>query len=273
MVFLPAMAAVAILFAGCSPTADSSSEHGPQTPSNRQQVVLCGAASLADVLDAIADRFAASQAVEVVTNFASSGTLAQQLALGAPGDVFISAHPQWAHYLLERGLAARAVPLLENHLVVVVPTGSPLVLRKPEDLLGDSVRQVAVGDPESVPAGMYARDALKRVGLWEKLQAKLVSSADVRQALAYVESGAAEAGIVYATDAALSDRVQTAFRLDEHLPEPIRYVAVLLQPASKRSVATALFDYLQSPEAADLFSHYGFTVLHENAQSHISGGK
>ena len=123
--------------------------------------------------------------------------------------------------------------LLGNRLVIIVPAESTLKLRTPRDLAAETVKHLAVGDPASVPVGKYAKRAMEKLGLWDQLKSKIVAGADVRQALAYVETGEAEAGIVYATDAAISRKVKAACDISEKLTGPVRYPLVLFDPRSR----------------------------------------
>jgi molybdate transport system substrate-binding protein len=175
--------------------------------------------------------------------------------------VLLSADTKWADYLAENGLVAQRRDLLGNRLVIVVPKDGKTDVRKPEDLLAAGIEHLALGEPQSVPAGRYAKQALSKLGLWPRLEAKVVPAADVRQALAYVETGAAEAGIVYATDAAVSNRVRVAVEISSDLTAPIRYPVVLLKHGQQSAAARAWYGYLSSPEAAKIFRKYGFTVL------------
>ena len=122
-------------------------------------------------------------------------------------------------------------------------------------------RSLALGDTASVPAGKYARQALEKLGLWDKLKPKVVAAADVRQALVYVETGAADAGIVYATDAAMSGKVKVAADIPEKLTGSVRYPLVLLKHGEGREAAEAFYRYLASPDAATVFVKHGFVVL------------
>jgi molybdate transport system substrate-binding protein len=151
--------------------------------------------------------------------------------------------------------------LLGNRLVIVVPADSRLDFQKAEDLLDAGVRHLALADYTAVPAGIYAQQALAKLGLWEQLKAKVVSGADVRQALSYVETGAAEAGLVYATDAAVSTAVRIAVEIPADLTEPIRYPIVLLKQGSGKKAAETFYQYLCSPQAAATFRKHGFSVL------------
>jgi len=230
--------------------------------SNAETVTLFAAASTTDAVTEIVSRVEGRKdGVRVVTNFAASSTLARQIESGAPADVFLSANVEWVAYLEKRNLVAERHDLLGNRLVVVVPSASKLALQRPEDLVDHSVSRIAIGDPESVPAGIYAKQALTNLGLWDRLEGKCVPSMSVRQALLYVEQGETEAGIVYATDATLSQTVQVAFEIDPATHDRIVYPLVLLAGAERRDAARALFNVLAGADAADVFHASGFTVL------------
>ena len=223
-------------------------------------ILVFAAASTTSAVDEIRKEFTGQTGVEVQVSYASSATLAQQIALGAEAEVFLSADPQWADYLAKKGLVAQRRNLLGNRLVVVVPTDSPLKLTKLEDLATAGIEHLALGDPQGVPVGKYAKQALAKLGLWESLRPKVVSAEDARHALTYVETGAAEAGMVYATDAAISKKVKVAVAVPTELTEPIRYPVVLLKQGANHEAAKQFFGRLQSPAAANVFKKYGFTL-------------
>ena len=225
-----------------------------------EPVVLFAAASTTGALDEIREQFKQQTGVDVKASYAASSTLAQQIIYGAAADVFVSANTQWADYLDRNALVAERRDLLGNRLVIVVPADSPLDLHKPEDLLGKEVRYLALADYTAVPAGIYAQQALTKLGLWEPLKEKVVSGADVRHALSYVETGAAEAGLVYATDAAVSTAVKVAAEIPADLTGPIRYPIVLLKHGSGKPAAESFYRYLCSPQAAATFRKHGFVV-------------
>jgi len=226
----------------------------------KQRVTLFAAASTTNALDEIKRQFRQRTGVNVQCSYAASSTLAQQITSGAAADVFVSANVKWAEYLDENGLVAKRLDLLENRMVVILPADSRISVHKVADLLSADVRHVALADTTSVPAGVYAKAALSQLGLWKRLEPKVVAAADVRQALFYVETGAAEAGIVYATDAAITPAVQVAVNIPPELTAPIRYPIVLLKKEAHNPAAVSLFRFLQSPEAAAIFQRYGFTV-------------
>jgi len=223
-------------------------------------VTVFAAASTTNAIDEIRTQFAQQSGFRVQSSYAASSTLAQQIVNGAAAGVFVSADSKWADYLDERGLVARRVELLSNRLVVIVPVDSALRIAKPEDLLAAEVEHLALADTAAVPAGVYARQALTRLGLWESLRPRVVAGADVRQALCYVETGAADAGIVYATDAKISRLVRVAAEIPADATEPIRYPVVLLKQAAGYPAAESFYQYLLTSEAADVFRKYGFEV-------------
>lgn len=219
------------------------------------------AASTANAMDDIIDAFEAANSVQVKTNYAGSSTLAQQIAHGAEAGVYLPASETWADFLEENGLVTTRVDLLANSIVVIVPRGSSLELHGPEDLVSEEIEHLAMGDPTHVPAGMYGKEALESLGLWKQLERKVVAGANVRQALSYVERGEAAAGIVYATDAAVTHQVRVALSLDPAMTRPIRYPLVLTPIGADNAVAQSFFEFIQGPKAAAIWQRHGFTVL------------
>lgn len=248
--------AIALLAGGVDPFAKAS-----RAADRPQEILVFAAASTTNALDEIRRTFTPETGVKVQVSYASSATLAQQILHGADADLFLSADPKWVDHLAKSDLVAERVNLLGNRLVIIVPADSPLVLKRPEDLLLPGIDNVVLGDPQGTPAGKYARQALEKLGLWERVRAKVVPAADVRQALSFVETGAAEAGIVYATDAAASRKVRVAAEIPKELTEPIRYPVVLLRTAPQKEPARRFYRYLSSPAAARVFQKYGFDVL------------
>jgi molybdate transport system substrate-binding protein len=255
---LVSLAAVGLV--GCL---GSMLSHPSGSPAVEENVTLTlfAAASTGNALEEVLADFTRREGIEVQCSFAASSTLAQQITRGAGADLFVSANESWVDHLQQKGLVAQRQDLLSNRLVVVVPVGAGIDLQRPEDLAEGKIRYVALADPEGVPAGIYAKQALIRLGLWADVQPKVVSAANVRQALAFVETGAADAGIVYATDAALSRAVTVAARLEPSLSEPIRYPVVLLARAAGSPEAESLYAHLTSPATAEVFLRHGFSVV------------
>jgi molybdate transport system permease protein len=253
--------ALAILILACGLASAHAAADDAPAPA---KVLVLAAASTTDAVDEIRAQFTRQHPeIAVDAAYAGSNALAQQIAAGAPADVFLSASLQWADFLAEKQFVAKRRDLLGNRLVVVVSNDSKLQLAQPADLASDAIRHLALADPTSVPAGIYARQSLEKLGLWNKLEPKVAPAADVRQALQSVASGAAEAAIVYATDAAASKRVRVALALDPKLAEPIVYPVVLLKAAADRPAAVAFYEYLASPDAAAVFRRHGFIALAE----------
>ena len=231
-----------------------------------EPVTLFAAASLTDAMEAVAGAYQAGGGEAPRFSFAASSTLARQIEAGAPADIYLSAHSAWMNRLEERGLLEPGTrqDLLANSLVLIGAPGREWP-KNGEDvealpaLLKDGERLV-MGDPAHVPAGIYAHGALRSLGLWEELQNRLVFASDVRGALALVERGEAALGIVYATDAAIAPGVVRlgAFPAESHAA--IRYPAARVADAQGDGAA-AFYDFLFSPEAAEIFRRFGFRVV------------
>jgi molybdate transport system permease protein len=236
----------------------------PKSASTAEPITVMAAASLADALPEIGDAFEQANGPAVQCDFASSGILMAKIEAGARPDLFIAASSVEMDQLQFAGRvkADDRRDLLRNRLVCVVPRTSTASISSPADLEGPSMRRIAIGDPAHVPAGRYAREALLRLGLWERLRPRIVPSADVRAALAQAESGAVDAAIVYRTDAAVvADDVRTAFEFSESSHAPIRYPAACLAGAPHPGAARAFLDFLTSAPASAVFSSYGFTPV------------
>jgi molybdate transport system substrate-binding protein len=227
-------------------------------------VTVYAAASLTDVVQELADRFEAREGVRVRTSFAASSTLAQQILRGAPADLFLSANSDWMDHLEREGLLEPGSrrDLLSNGLVLVSPRESPLRigLETGFDLPGAFEGRLAVGDPDAVPAGIYARRALESLGHWEALRERLAVAAHVRAALALVERGECPLGAVYRTDAAMSEGVVVVAEFPEEATGPIVYPAAAIEGRLRPEVRAFLLS-LFSAEARRVFEERGFTVL------------
>jgi molybdate transport system substrate-binding protein len=225
------------------------------------EVVVFAAASLTDALREIGAAFERTTGHRLVFSFGASSTLARQIQAGAPAQVLISADRTQMDLLERAGLVrvADRIDLLSNRLVVIVPAASPLALRSASDL--GAARRIALADPEAVPAGVYARQWLEKLGLWTTLRERVVPTLDVRAALAAVASAAADAGVVYRTDAATSTRVRVAFEVAEGEAPRIVYPAAAVAHAG--APARAFVVSLRSAEASAVFTRLGFVALRE----------
>src|SRR5262245_65210278 len=192
-----------------------------------QEVTLSVAISMKDVVEELGRGFmAARPGVTLRYNFGSSGELQKQIEAGAPVDLFISAAERQMDELVKKGLVVSQSRRIfaRNVLTVVKPTDSKIDITKPSDLLDARVTKIVLGNPKTVPAGQYTEESLKALGIWDRLQPKLVFSENVRQALDYVARGEVEAGFVYTTDAATrAQQVKEAFRPAEDTYRPVVY--------------------------------------------------
>jgi molybdate transport system substrate-binding protein len=234
-----------------------------QTPA--EPVRVLAAASSVDALREIADGFTAATGAEIRLSADDSGKLATQIVHGAPADLFLSANEQWADFVRDRGFALETKSLLSNTLVLIVPAGNPAAIARPADLTAPAVKKVALAG-QAVPAGIYARQALTHLQLLNRLEGekKIVSGENVRAALAYVERGEVEAGIVFATDARITDKVKTVFTFPAETHAPIVYPLVLLRMGTANEDARKFYDYLQGETAAEIFRKHSFVRLGGN---------
>src|SRR5947209_6251348 len=224
-------------------------------------ITVFAAASLTDALQEIAAAYEKATGDKVTFNFAASSALARQIQEGAPADLFFSADEAKMDDLEKRGLLAKGTrrSLLSNALVVVVPADSSLRIAAPADLAKPQVRALALAEPQSVPAGLYAKEWLKSQKLWSRVIDKVIPTENVRAALAAVESGNVSAGIVYRTDAGISKKVKIAYEVSAGGPK-ISYPLAVIADSQRQEAARRLLAYLESPAALDVFRRYGFLV-------------
>jgi molybdate transport system substrate-binding protein len=254
--------ALSLAFSACGPKEQSS---GSSEASSK--LTIFAAASTTNAVQEIAELYQETSGVSVVSSFASSSTLAKQIAQGAPAEFFISANPKWMSFLEEADavLAGTRIDLLGNRLVLIAPVDSAIETIEIDDKLDllaylPSGARIAMGDPAHVPAGIYGQSALQHLGLWSSVKMRVAPMNDVRAALSIVERGEAPLGIVYATDAALSERVKVVGVFPEGSHPAIVYpFAVVADEMSE--LARSFYDFLQGPEAASIFEKYGFAVL------------
>ena len=234
-----------------------------QTNSQPTTLLVAAAASLQAALQEITPLFQqAGENRSVNYNFAASGALQQQIEQGAPVDVFISAANKQMDALEQKNLLLSNTrqPLLTNRLVLVTPKNSTVELTDFRQLVRPEVRRIAIGEPRSVPAGQYATEVLEKLGVLEQVQSKFVRGNSVKSVLAAVESGDAEAGIVYQTDASSSDQVNVAATAEEQLHSPISYPIAILKSSQAPESAKAYVEFLQSDAATVVFQKYGFGI-------------
>jgi molybdate transport system substrate-binding protein len=225
-------------------------------------LTVSAAASLQNVLVPIADAYTGSHpGIKVEFNFGGSGALARQIEDGAPADIFLSASPEPMDRLAARGLVLDGTrhDLLRGEIVLIVPRGAA-DSESFQSLADPRVKVIALADPASVPAGAYGKQVLTTLGLWSRVQPKLVLAKDVRQVLGYVETGNADAGIVYATDARQSSGVRVAAVAPESSHSPVVYPVAVLRGARNPAAARDFVAFLSRPEARAIFVTQGFTA-------------
>jgi molybdate transport system substrate-binding protein len=232
-------------------------------PVVKPELTVFAASSTAEVVTEAAARFERANRTHVKTSFGASSTLAQQIKAGAPADVFVSADEEWMDDLAKAGAiqAETRVDLLANSLVMVAPRGKGFAVEfsKGFDFAKalPNVKRIAVADPEHVPAGQYAREALEALGWWEGLKDRLAPALDVRAAVRLVEMGEADAGIVYASDAKASEKVEVVGTFPQETHKPIRYPVAA---CSKAGEARKFIEFLRSEEMSGVYKGAGFTV-------------
>ena len=229
------------------------------------EVLVSAAASLTDAFNEIGKAYTKTNPQTTVRfNFGASGALQQQIAQGAPVDVFASASPKEMDALQAAGRLAKETraDFAGNRLVLIAPLHSGL--KTWEYLRGASVKRIALSNPASVPSGRYAQETLTHRGLWNAIQPKLVFGENVRQTLAYVTNGDVDAGVVFATDAQVEKTrvrvVQTALPVQDH--QPILYPVAAIADAPNPAGARRFVVFLQSPTAQSILARYGFAPAH-----------
>lgn len=228
--------------------------------SQSKEITVFAAASLKDALDEIKPGFEQCNNIRLVFNLAASGTLQKQIEEGAPADLFISAGKKQMDVLEGNSLIDKdsRKNILENKLVLVVAKEYKDKIKTASDFEGMEVK-LSIGEPETVPAGQYARESLKNMGQWDMLSSKLVLAKDVKQVLTYVENGEVAAGIVYSSDAAVMKDGTVAQRFDENTHGPIVYPMAVVSASKDKDSAKAFADYLASEKAQQVFEKYGFS--------------
>lgn len=233
-------------------------------PTFAADVHIYAASSMTNVIGELGETFKQQTGDHVIPVYAGSSTLARQIEQGAPADIFISANPKWMQYLADKDFIKQdqAIELVGNSLVLVAADPQknakldPQTFAQLPELLAN--QRLAIGEPSSVPAGMYAKESLQNLGLWDELQAKTAPSSNVRLSLSLVERGEAPFGIVYKTDALLSKKVTLLQTFPESSHSPIIYPVVAL---NDHAATQAFYDFLTTETANQAFIKYGFTPL------------
>lgn len=257
---------ISLLASACNSTSEQQATEEPAAAESKQaqiELTISAAASLQQALAEIQPSFENEHPhIKLQFNYGGSGSLQRQIEQGAPVDLFISASESHMKALVDKGLikSSEQQPLLRNELVVVVPKDNDSSLRQLQDLNMESISKIAIGVPETVPAGAYAKESLEVAKLWDALQSKFVQAKDVRQVLQYVETGSAQAGFVYKTDALSAKDAEIAFTIEEQAHSPIVYPIGRIQASKHHQETEQLYQYLQTPQVMSIFDKYGFTV-------------
>ena len=226
-------------------------------------ILVSAAASLKEALTEIGSRYSKSRPGTTVRfNFASSGTLQQQIERGAPVDVFISAADKQMNALATKNLIIHSTrrTLAHNELVLIVPRAARVPIRNFSDLVSPSVRRIAIGAPASVPAGQYAEQMLRKLGLWSRVQPKAVQGKDVREVLTQVALGNVDAGLVYRTDAATTPQVRIVKAAPKGSHQSINYLMALVTRTRNGTTARSFLSFLQTSSAKSILQRRGFLV-------------
>jgi molybdate transport system substrate-binding protein len=236
---------------------------GPPPQDAKADLTVSAAISLKDALDEAKQIYAAENPnVAIAANYGASGTLQLQIEQGAPVDVFLSAAPKQMDALDAKGLLLEGTRknLLRNEVVLIVPKDSSARISSFQDLTRADVKQIALGEPVTVPAGQYAKEVLTSLGIYAAVNSKAILAKDVRQVLTYVETGNVDAGIVYATDAMSSAKVKVVATAPAKSHSPVIYPAAVIKASKNPAAARAFLNFLAGPRGRAVFQKYGFTL-------------
>lgn len=235
----------------------------PPSPPAKTGLTISAAISLKDSLDQIEQVYVAENpGVSIAINYGGSGTLQLQIEQGAPVDIFLSAAPKQMNALDTERLLLPGTrkDFLGNEVVLIVPANTASAISSFQDLSSPNAKRIALGEPDTVPAGEYAKEVLTFLGIYKAVNSKAIFAKDVRQVLTYVETGNVDAGIVYSTDALSSAKVRVVARADQNSHSPIIYSLAVIKGSKHLAAARAFADYLSGAAARTVFEKYGFTA-------------
>lgn len=252
---------VVFVLTGCAGQAQETPPAAEGPTDEAVEINISAAASLTEALTEIQTEYTKENNAILQFNFGGSGALQKQIEEGAPCDLFISASKANMDTLEEAGLieADSRKDLLGNTLTLIVSAEKADVIKGYETLA--AAESIAIGTPESVPAGKYAKQALESLGIWDQIQDKIVFAKDVRQVLEYVDTGNVDCGLVYQTDALMMETGAIAAELPENSHDPIVYPAALISDSAQGEAAAGFYEFLQGEHAMNVFKKYGFKVL------------
>lgn len=268
LLFSVLLTMIIILAAACSEKSQTDPQQNAESQQAAQidpvELTISAAASLQDAMEEIKTQFANVEPnISLAFNYGGSGALQQQIQEGAPVDLFFSAAQDKYDLLVEAGLidASEGKTLLGNELVLVAPVDAEVNEGDFTYMTNDAVKQIALGTPDSVPAGKYAEQVLQGLNIYDAVKDKIVFAKDVRSVLNYVETKSVDLGAVYKTDALTSDQVKILSSAPTHLHDPIVYPCGVIKDSKNKEAAMKFYNYLQGEEAKNIFVKYGFTVL------------
>lgn len=246
-----------LVMSGCSSNEGSKKQNAGSV---KVELTISAAASLQDAINEIKTAYEKENAnVKINLNLGASGALQQQISQGAPVDLFFSAAEDKFEKLKDEKLIEKGINLIGNEIVLVVPKESNQSINEFEDL--PKVKKIAIGTPETVPAGQYGKETLENIGIWKDSEENLVYAKDVRQVLTYVETENVDAGIVYKTDALTSEKIKITATATEDTHTPINYPVGVIKESSHLEEANKFYEYLQTKEAMEIFVKYGFADI------------
>ncbi len=246
-----------------SQTAVNTPGNGDKDGAKPVELLVSAAASLKDSLAEIKTAYEGeNNNVKLTFTFGASGALQQQIENGAQVDVFISAATKQMDALKDKGLLLDETrrEFLQNEVVLIVPKDSTAVTDF-KDLTSDKVKHIGLGEPKGVPVGQYAEEVLTKLQLLDKIKGKVVYGNDVKEVLTWVETGNADAGIVYSTDAKVSDKVKVAASAPKDSHKAVLYPAAVIKSSKNVDAAKAFTEFLYSNEAKPVFEKYGFIFI------------
>ena len=252
--FFALMAMLCLLVTGC----------GGDSKSTTTELRISAAASLTDAMKELSAMYEKDNPdVKFVFNFGSSGALQQAIENGGETDLFFSAAQKQMDALEKSGNLADGTRknLLRNEVVLIIPKVDAKPVKNFEDLTKAEIQHVALGEPKGVPVGQYSEEILTNLGILDAVKAKAVYGSDVRQVLSWVETGDADCGVVYATDAAVSDKVNVAAIAPENSHKPVIYPAAIIKDTKNLDAAKKFLDFTSTDAAKKIFEKYGFKVV------------
>jgi len=254
---------ISVILLGCGTENNQDKEvDNARNDSEQQKLMVSAAASLTDAMDEITAKYEAEHpGIDLEFNFAGSGKLAQQIQQGAPVDVFISANESWMDTLIhdEEIDKSERLDVTGNRLVMITQNDTDIHYESFDEIDGSELDQIAIGNLDSVPAGEYSKEVLDRLEKWDELENQFVYAKDVRQVLTYVESGNADIGFVYESDALSSDNVKIITYADPEAHDEIIYPGAILSGSEVQKEGKKFLEYLISEEGQEILEKHGFS--------------